>query len=291
MATTMILKEEENITQLSEEEAQKIPLESVTTPHHVLTLLLVKLLKSVVLVLICATFLFYIVLWLLTPITGIGFRLETIVTDRLSSHFLSNISKCFCNIIRVLSSFCCIFGRTQSLMMHDFHHLPLELQIKLTFLYTITRRSFNFLLHVVVVMHACFWMSSLCYESQVSCSSSSDIQCTSTFNARVCFLLLLLLSFVRSFSFPCSGPCFGPSQETERVLTWCFVLVGGTYLLYSGPILVLSLLGLLFLELNKTSFRAQRRWSMLPKKTHVDSCMVLKMLDFFILLLLSFLDT
>jgi hypothetical protein len=144
----------------------------------------------VVLVLICATVLFYIVLWLLTPITRIGSRLETIVTDRLSSHFLSNISKCFCNIIRVFSSFYCIFGRTQSLMMHDFHHLPLKLQIQLTFLYTITRRSFNFLLHVVVVMYSCLWMSSLCYESQVSCSSSSDIQCTSTFNARVCLLLL-----------------------------------------------------------------------------------------------------
>jgi hypothetical protein len=200
MTTTIILKKEENIT-LSEEEAHKIPLESVTTPHHVLTLLLMKLLKSVVLVLICATVLFYIVLWLLTPITRVGRRLETIVSDRLSSHFLSNISKCFCNIIRVLSSFCCIFGRTQTLMMHDFHHLPLKLQINLTFLYTITRRSFNFLSHVVVVMYSCFWMSSLCYESQVSCSSSSDNQCTSTFNARVCLLLLLLLSFVRSFVF------------------------------------------------------------------------------------------
>lgn len=206
METTIILKKAENIT-LSEEEAQKIPLESVTTPHHVLTLLLMKLLKSVVLVLICATVLFYIVLWLLTPITRIGSRLETIVTDRLSSHFLSNISKCLCNIIRVLSSFYCIFGRTQSLMMHDFHHLPFKLQIKLTFLYTITRRSFNFLFYVVV-MHSCFWMSSPCYESQVSCSSSSDIQCTSTFNARVCLLLLLLLAFVRFFP-PCLGPCFG----------------------------------------------------------------------------------
>lgn len=221
MATTMILKEEENIT-LSEEEAQKIPLESVTTPHHVLTLLLMKLLKRVVLVLICATVLFYIVLWLLTPITRIGSRLETIVTDRLSSHFLSNISKCFCNIIRVLSSFCFIFGRTQSLMMHDFHHLPLKLQIKRTFLYTITRRSFNFLLHVVVVMYSCFWMSSLCYEIQVSCSSSSDVQRTSTFNARVCLLLLLLLSFVvRSFFPPLFRSLFwyNTSQETERVLT------------------------------------------------------------------------
>lgn len=221
MATTMILKEEENIT-LSEEEAQKIPLESVTTPHHVLTLLLMKLLNRVVLVLICATVLFYIVLWLLTPITRIGSRLETIVTDRLSSHFLSNISKCFCNIIRVLSSFCFIFGRTQSLMMHDFHHLPLKLQIKRTFLYTITRRSFNFILHVGVVMYSCFWMSSLCYAIQVSCSSSSDIQRTSTFNARVCLLLLLLLSFVvRSFFPPLFRSLFwyNTSQETERVLT------------------------------------------------------------------------
>jgi hypothetical protein len=161
----------------------------------------------------------------LTPITRIGGRLETIVTDRLSSHFLSNISKCFCNIIRVLSSFCCIFGRTQSLMMHDFHHLPLELQIKLTFLYTITRRSFNFLLHVVVVMYFCFWMSSLCYEIQVSCSSSSDIQRTSTFNARVCLLLLLLLllSFVRLFVRffpPCLGPCFGTTPLRRLKESW-----------------------------------------------------------------------
>ncbi|CAM6010432.1 unnamed protein product [Sphagnum balticum] len=155
MATTIILQEEENIT-VSEEEAQKIPLESETTPHNVLTLLLMKLLKSVVLVLICATVLFYIVLWLLTPITRIGSRLETIVTDRLSSHFLSNIS--------------------------------------------------------------------------------------------------------------------------------------GTYLLYSGPILVLSLLGLLFLELNKTSFRAQRSWRCLSTQpVFVNKLMgVVTGMDFVVILMVLF---
>jgi hypothetical protein len=64
-------------------------------------------------------------------------------------------------------------------------------------------------------------MSSLCYESQVSCSSSSDIQCTSTFNARVflfcCYCCRSFVrSFVRSFFPPCLGPCFGTTPGDRK---------------------------------------------------------------------------